>query len=165
VETNKTEVSTAALKGVDKAKFLNIYSSFFHIFASPKNAMRFQASTMEMTAVMTSVRLGLGAMAAVLALALNFSSAGAQQKAPDPAASKAAPAAKKAAAPKKAAKPKSACAGLAQDVCTANTACQWIKATKTKAGKDRKAYCRTAPKKKAAPAKAAAPKAPAAKKK
>lgn len=55
---------------------------------------------------------------------------------------KKAPAAKKAASAPKA---KSACQGLDQAACTANTTCQWIAATKTKAGKERKAYCRTRP--------------------
>lgn len=84
-----------------------------------------------------------------LALALIGGAASAQQKAPEPkAAPKAetkAPAAKKAPA-KKAASP---CQGLAETACGANTGCSWIKATKTKAGKDRKAYCRLKPTKKA----------------
>lgn len=56
----------------------------------------------------------------------------------------------KKAATKKAPSP---CQGLDAKACGANTACSWIKATKTKAGVQRKAYCRlkSAPKK--APAK------------
>ena len=56
-----------------------------------------------------------------------------------------APACKKAetkAPVKKAASP---CKGLVEAACGANTACSWVKATKTKAGKDRKAYCRLKP--------------------
>ena len=66
---------------------------------------------------------------------------------------KAPPAEKKAPAKKKAASP---CQGLDEKACGANTGCSWIKATKTKAGVDRKAYCRlktAPPKKAAAPAK------------
>lgn len=92
--------------------------------------------------------------AAGLALALISGAAYAQQKAPEPkAAPKAetkAPAAKapaKRTAPKKAA---SACKGLAEAACGANAGCSWIKATKTKKGKDRKAYCRLKPAKKGA---------------
>jgi len=94
---------------------------------------------MEMTAVIMDrwvLRLG----AAGLALALIGGAASAQQKAPEP---KATPKAEtKAPAKKKAASP---CQGLAEAACTGNTACSWIKATKTKAGKDRKAYCRLKP--------------------
>lgn len=45
----------------------------------------------------------------------------------------------------------SACKGLDEKACGANTGCSWIKATKTKAGVERKAYCRlkTTPPKKA----------------
>ncbi len=58
-----------------------------------------------------------------------------------------APAEKKAPANKKADSP---CKGLDAKACGANAGCSWIKATKTKAGVDRKAYCRlkSAPKKK-----------------
>jgi hypothetical protein len=61
--------------------------------------------------------------------------------------SKKAPAAK---APAKAtAKAPSACKGLDEAACKAKEAqCQWIAATKTKAGKERKAYCRSRPVKK-----------------
>jgi hypothetical protein len=94
---------------------------------------------MEMTAVIMSDRWVLKLGAAGLALALIGGAASAQQqKAPD--APKAAPA-KKAPA-KKAASP---CKGLAEAACGANTACSWVKASKTKKGKDRKAYCRLAP--------------------
>ena len=121
---------------------------------------------MEMTAVKTSVRLGLGACVAALALALNFGVASAQtQKAPAGEAKKAAPAAPKTTPAKKAAKAKSACAGIDESACGDNSACQWVKASKTKAGKEIKAYCRTKPKatKAKAPAPAKAPaKAPAA---
>lgn len=45
---------------------------------------------------------------------------------------------------------KSSCAGQAEAACKANTSCSWIKATKTKKGTTRRAYCRAkpAPKKK-----------------
>jgi hypothetical protein len=45
---------------------------------------------------------------------------------------------------------KSACSGQAEAACKANTSCSWIKATKTKKGTTRRAYCRAkpAPKKK-----------------
>jgi len=85
-----------------------------------------------------------------LALALIGGAAHAQ--APK-AETKAPPAEKKAPAKKKAASP---CQGLDEKACGANTGCSWIKATKTKAGVDRKAYCRlktAPPKKAAAPAK------------
>lgn len=85
--------------------------------------------------------------AAGLALALIGGAAYAQQKAPEP---KAAPKAETKApvkkAPKKAASP---CKGLAETACGANAGCSWIKATKTKKGKDVKAYCRLKPAKKA----------------
>jgi len=83
-----------------------------------------------------------------LALALIGGAAHAQA----PKAETKAPAAKKAPA-KKAASP---CQGLDEKACGANTGCSWIKATKTKAGVERKAYCRlksAPPKKAAAPAK------------
>ncbi len=108
---------------------------------------------MEMTAVIKSDRWVAKLGAAGLALALISGAAYAQQKAPEPkAAPKAetkAPAAKAPArkTPKKAA---SACQGLAEAACGANAGCSWIKATKTKAGKDRKAYCRSKPAKKGA---------------
>jgi len=92
-----------------------------------------------------------------LALALIGGAAHAQAPKADPkAAPKAetkAPAEKKAPTKKKAA---SACQGLDEKACGANTGCSWIKATKTKTGVDRKAYCRlksAPPKKAAAPAK------------
>jgi hypothetical protein len=97
------------------------------------------ASTMEMTAVIMSNRWVLKLGAAGLALALIGGAASAQQKAPEPKATPA-PAAK--APAKKAASP---CQGLAEAACGANTACSWVKASKTKAGKDRKAYCRLKP--------------------
>ncbi len=88
--------------------------------------------------------------AAGLALALIGGAAYAQQKAPEPkAAPKAetkAPAKRKAPV-KKAASP---CKGLAEAACGANAGCSWIKATKTKKGKDVKAYCRLKPAKKGA---------------
>jgi hypothetical protein len=41
----------------------------------------------------------------------------------------------------------SACKGLDETACKGKAAeCSWIAATKTKAGKDRKAYCRSKPK-------------------
>jgi len=45
---------------------------------------------------------------------------------------------------------KSACAGLQETACKANSSCSWVKATKTKKGTARRAYCRAkpAPKKK-----------------
>jgi hypothetical protein len=94
---------------------------------------------MEMTAVIMSDRWVLKLGAAGLALALIGGAASAQQKAPEP---KATPKAATKAPVKKA---PSACQGLAEAACGANTACSWIKATKTKAGKDRKAYCRLKP--------------------
>ena len=130
---------------------------------------------------MKTVRLGASACVAALALALTCGVASAQlQKAPEtkkvePAAKAAEPAKKAVETVKKATPPaKVVCAGTPDETaCTAKGAeCQWIAAAKTKAGKDIKAYCRTAPKvkakapevKKAEPAKAAAPaadKAPA----
>jgi hypothetical protein len=122
--------------------------------------------------VIKTVRWGASACVAALALALNCGVASAQQqKAPEapktaPVKKAPAPVAKKeaAAAPKKAAAP--ACKALKDETaCTGGTNCQWVAASKTKAGKEIKAYCRTAPKAKApaakAPAKAAAPKAEA----
>lgn len=94
--------------------------------------------------------LGLGTMG--LALAIIGGAANAQAPKADPKAdTKAAPAKK--APPKKAASP---CQGLDEKACGANATCSWIKATKTKKGVDRKAYCRlktAPPKKAAAPAK------------
>lgn len=45
---------------------------------------------------------------------------------------------------------KSACQGLQESACKGNTSCSWVKATKTKKGTTRRAYCRAkpAPKKK-----------------
>jgi hypothetical protein len=40
---------------------------------------------------------------------------------------------------------KSACAAQAEAACKANTSCSWIKATKTKKGTTRRAYCRAKP--------------------
>jgi hypothetical protein len=40
---------------------------------------------------------------------------------------------------------KSACAGVQETACKANTSCSWIKATKTKKGTTRGAYCRAKP--------------------
>ena len=73
-----------------------------------------------------------------LALALIGGAAYAQAPKAEP---KAAPPAK---AEKKAATKKapSACHGLDEKACGANATCSWIKATKTKAGVQRKAYCR-----------------------
>ncbi len=92
---------------------------------------------------MTSDRWLLKMSAMGLALALIGGAAHAQA----PKAETKAAAEKKAPAKKKAASP---CQGLDAKACGANTACSWIKATKTKAGVDRKAYCRlkSAPKKK-----------------
>ena len=85
--------------------------------------------------------------AAGLALALIGGAAHAQQKAPEP---KAAPKAETKAPVKKAPKRlASPCRGLAETACGANAGCSWIKATKTKRGKDVKAYCRLKPAKKA----------------
>ena len=85
---------------------------------------------------------------ASLALALISGAAYAQQKAPEP---KATPKAETKAPAKKAPVKKAAspCKGLAEAACGANTGCSWIKATKTKKGKDVKAYCRLKPAKKA----------------
>jgi hypothetical protein len=58
--------------------------------------------------------------------------------------------------PAEAAAPKS-CKGLAEADCQAPT-CKWVAAGKTKSGKDRKAYCRSASKAKKTPAAADAPK-------
>jgi len=94
--------------------------------------------------------LKLSAMGLALALiggaAANAQAPKAEPKSAPKADTKA-PAAKKAPVKKKAASP---CQGLAEKACGANTACSWIKATKTKAGVDRKAYCRlkATPKKK-----------------
>jgi hypothetical protein len=115
---------------------------------------------MEMTAMTTTIRLGLSACVAVLALALNAGVANAQQKAPDAPkadAKTAVPPAAKATTPAK--KAPSACAGLADAACAANTECMWVKETTTKAGLKRKAHCQ----KKAVPPaakKAAAPATP-----
>ncbi|OJU29575.1 MAG: hypothetical protein BGN89_08655 [Alphaproteobacteria bacterium 64-6] len=87
-----------------------------------------------------------------MGLALALIGGAAHAQAPK-AETKAPPAEKKAPAKKKAASP---CQGLDEKACGANTGCSWIKATKTKAGVDRKAYCRlktAPPKKAAAPAK------------
>lgn len=100
--------------------------------------------------------LKVGAVGLALALIGGVASAQ-QQKAEPKAAPKAetkAPAEKKKAPVKK--KAASPCQGLDEKACAANTACSWIKATKTKAGVERKAYCRlktAPPKKAAAPAK------------
>ena len=87
-----------------------------------------------MTAVIMSDRWVLKLSAAGLALALIGGAATAQQKAPEPKATKAP--AKKADSP---------CKRLAEASCGTNTACAWVKASKTKAGKDIKAYCRLKP--------------------
>jgi hypothetical protein len=98
---------------------------------------------MEVTAVIMSDRWVLKLGAAGLALALIGGAASAQQKAPEP---KATPkAVTKTPAKKAPAKAASPCKGLVEAACGANTACSWVKATKTKAGKDRKAYCRLKP--------------------
>lgn len=92
--------------------------------------------------------LGLGAMG--MALTLIAGAAHAQAPKAEP---KATPAKKvKTAATKKAPSP---CQGLDAKACGANAGCSWIKATKTKAGSDRKAYCRlkSGARKAAAPAK------------
>jgi len=96
---------------------------------------------MEMTAVIMSDRWVLKLGAAGLALALIGGAASAQQKAPPepkatPKAETKAPVKKKAASP---------CKGLAEAACGGNTACSWVKASKTKAGKDIRAYCRLKP--------------------
>jgi hypothetical protein len=115
---------------------------------------------MEMTAVIKIVRWGTGACVAALALALSCGVASAQQKAPE--TKKAEPVKKAAAKPK--------CNTLKEEAaCGAGDGCQWVAASKSKAGKEIKAYCRTAPKTKAKPAAKAepakkaetAPKAPA----
>lgn len=98
--------------------------------------------------------LKLGAIGLALALVAGAANAQAPKAEPKsaPKADTKAPAAKKAPAKKKAASP---CQGLDEKACGANTACTWIKATKTKAGVERKAYCRlkSTPKKSVAPAK------------
>ena len=92
---------------------------------------------MEMTAVIMSDRWVLKLGAAGLALAFIGGAATAQQKAPpEPKATPKAPVKKKAASP---------CKGLAEAACGSNTACSWVKASKTKAGKDIRAYCRLKP--------------------
>jgi len=118
--------------------------------------------------VIKTVRWGASACVAALAFALSCGVASAQQqKAPEapktaPAKKAPAPVAKKEAAPavKKAVAP--ACKTLKEETaCTGGTNCQWVAASKSKAGKEVKAYCRTALKAKApaakAPAKAPAP--------
>jgi hypothetical protein len=88
--------------------------------------------------------LELSAMGLVLALI-----GGAAYAQAPKAETKAAPAKTEKKAVKKSAP--SACKGLDEKACGANTGCSWIKATKTKAGVERKAYCRlkTTPPKKA----------------
>lgn len=114
-----------------------------------------------------TIRWGVSACAAALALALAGGVASAQQKAPDaPAkadAKKAAPAAKKADAKKA----PSACAGIEEPACLANTECMWVKEVVRKNGVKQKAHCQKKPPapaakkaaepKKDTPAKAAAP--------
>ena len=118
-----------------------------------------------------SIRWGVSACVAALALALAGGVASAQQKAPDaPAkadakkaepkkaeAKKAAPAAKKDVAKKA----PSACAGIEEPACLANSECMWVKEVVRKNGVKQKAHCQKKPPapaaKKAAPAKAAAP--------
>ncbi len=153
----------------DFDEYMFITFSYLARWANDKDSA---ASTMEMIAVIKTVRWGASACMAALALALTCGVASAQQqKAPEavktaPAKKAPAAAAKKAAAPaaKKSAAP--ACNALKEEAaCATGPGCQWIAASKTKAGKEIKAYCRSAPKAKApaakAPAKAAAPKAPA----
>lgn len=112
--------------------------------------------------------IGLMASTLTLAVALTAASAYAQQPAPTaPAKAPAATTTKK--ETKEAKKAPSACKGLDQAACSANSACTYIAATKSKKGKEIKAYCRSKPtstKAKAADAKTApapAPTAPAAK--
>ncbi len=52
----------------------------------------------------------------------------------------------------------SKCRGLDEMVCSATSGCSWIGATKTKTGKEVKAYCRTKPKTTGKPAAPAAAK-------
>jgi hypothetical protein len=84
----------------------------------------------------------VSASAATLALGLFAITAVAQQPAP---ATKA-PAAKAPApkAPQK--KAVSPCQDLDEAACKANAECSWVAATKTKTGKEVKAYCRVKPK-------------------
>ncbi len=130
-----------------------------------------------------TIRWGMGACVAALALALNSGVASAQQKAPEApakteakkveppkdaakkvdAVKKAEPAKDaKAPAAKKPVPAKSACAGIDEPACGLNAECMWVKEVVTKAGQKRKAHCQkkpTPPKSKAA-APAAAPAAP-----
>ena len=86
-----------------------------------------------------------------IGLTLALIGGAAQAQAPKAEPKAAAPAAKeKKAATKKA---PSACHGLDEKACGASATCSWIKATKTKAGVQRKAYCRLKSVPKKAPAK------------
>lgn len=133
-----------------------------------------------MTAVNNAMKWGMGACAAVLALALNVGGVSAQQKAPDaakdaaktaPAPATKAPAAPAAKAPAKEAKkpaaPANPCTALKDETgCTANAECGWTKETTItkgpQAGTKRAAYCHKKPATKAKAAPAPAAKAPAA---
>lgn len=104
-----------------------------------------------------TIRLGLSACVAVVALALNVGFASAQQKAPDAPkadAKKAVEPAKKTVTPAK--KATSPCQGLSQDACTANAECRWVAETTitkgARKGQKNAAYCQKKP---AAPAKKA----------
>jgi hypothetical protein len=102
----------------------------------------------------------VSASAATLALGLFAITAGAQQPAPTAKAPAAKAPAAKAPAPKAPQKKAvSPCQDLDEAACKANTECSWVAATKTKTGKEVKAYCRVKAKTAAkAPPKAAEPK-------
>lgn len=135
---------------------------------------------MEMTAVKTFSRWGLGATVASAALGLIAATASAQTpapattpapKAPPAATAPKAPAAAKPAAAAPAAKKevKSACAGLDEATCKSKPECGWVVPTKTNAatGKVQSPYCHkpagvAVKKTPAAAAPAAKPAAPAA---
>ena len=101
---------------------------------------------------MTKIRLfstSMTAMALGVAVAFGCSLAIAQEKQEKKAPAAAATKPKTEVTKKEPATP-SACKGLDETACKGKTAeCSWIAATKTKAGKDRKAYCRSKPKPKA----------------
>jgi hypothetical protein len=90
----------------------------------------------------------MGLSAAALALALLAGAAQAQQPAPVAPVAKAAvtPAAAQTESKKLARRAASKCRGLEEMACGASLGCTWVAATKTKAGKEVKAHCRTKPK-------------------
>ena len=99
---------------------------------------------------------GVSVALAVAALATFCYSAVAQEKGKAAPAAKAAPAVKTEKAPTK--KPPSACKGLDEAACKAKPdECTWIAEVTTKAGKKRKAHCRSKPKSKKKESKEPAP--------